>query len=602
MSVEREYAAETLSELFARRAERRLNFPGTYTKENGRWTAHTWREARTAVENTASALLEMGVERGDRIAIISSTRREWSQLDMAIMYVGAITVGVYPTLTPEQTSYLLFHSESRLVFVEDESQLAKVEGRPQDEGEGPAIVCLTALENRNDVETLEAFTQRGEARRKSLPDEVENRRKQSKASDVVTYVYTSGTTGEPKAAMLTHSNFHYVIHATIESMSYDHEIALTFLPLAHSLQRYANYLGLVADVEGYYAESLENVAANIAEVRPSCFATVPRILEKIHSKVVSAASEAGGIKALIFSRSLKVLLEIAAKKRAGQRIGLPLKLKARIADQMVAKKIRNRLGGRVNWLGCGGAPLLKEVHEFFEAMGIPILEGYGLTETSAPVSLNTLTARKIGTVGKPLAGTEVMIDETGEILVRGPGVFVGYYKNKDATDAVFTEDGWFRTGDVGRFDEDGFLLITDRIKDLIITAGGKNIAPQPIESQLKAVELIGQAVVIGDSRPYLCALIGVDPDALAPLAERLGMTDDDAMTAMNESAALRDLIQEHVDRVNANLPKFEQIKRWAFLPEEMTIESGALTPTLKVKRRVIHERYSELVDDLYRSK
>ena len=394
-----EYEAETLTELFVRRANASLDQVSVYAKNKTTWEPYTWSDALYAVRSVASGLLALGVERGDTVAIISNTRREWSQLDMATMFVGGITVGVYPTLTSEQTAYVLRHSETKLVFVEDAQQLEKVKEGLGDTFEDIKIIVIDSLSCGEHVENFEGLCERGREHAKGHPEQLEERRLQNKPEDVVTYVYTSGTTGEPKGAMLTHANFHYVINASIAAMSYEDEISLSFLPLAHSLQRYANYLALLANVQGYFAESLDKVADNIVEVRPTCFATVPRILEKIHTKVLNTVQEQGGVKEKIFNRAMAVLHEAGEARRNNKPIGRSLSIKSKVADRVVARKIRERIGGRVSWLGCGGAPLVREVNEFFDDIGIPILEGYGLTETSAPATINTLAARKIGTVG-----------------------------------------------------------------------------------------------------------------------------------------------------------------------------------------------------------
>ena len=590
---------EPLTNLFLARAKRHPQQIAAYTKESGKWTPFTWSESRQAVLECAAGLLELGAKRGDAIAIISNTRREWSQSDMAILMVGGITVGVYPTLTAEQTRYLIEHSEARIAIVEDSSQRVKVTESCAGLSPPVQIVTLEEKAEGRNVITYAELRRRGAKRLHEHPDEIEKRNAENKSSDVVTYVYTSGTTGEPKGAMLTHANFHYVVHASASIMANEGEISLGFLPLAHSLQRYANYLGLIADVEGYYAESLERVRENIAEVRPTCFATVPRILEKIHAKVIATAHESDGLKAEIFDRSMAALHTVGEARRGGSEPGLRARFKARVADRLVAEKIRARLGGRVRWLGCGGAPLARDVHEFFEDISIPILEGWGLTETAAPVTINTLTNRRIGTVGRPMPGTYVRIDDDGEILVRGPGVFAGYYKDESASRAAFSEDGWFRTGDVGEMSRDGFLRITDRKKDLIITAGGKNIAPQMIEAQLKRDPMVGQAVVIGDNKPYLVALVGIDAEARDHLAEVHGLSKATTVEEIAQVPAVRSALERHIAAVNASLPRFEQVKKWDLLPAEMTIDSGELTPTLKVKRRVVHTRYADRIARMY---
>ena len=584
----------TIPELFIRRVDKNPNEVSVHVKEQGTWRPFTWGEAREAVENIASGLLELRVKRGDCVAILSNTRREWSQIDIASMYVGGITVGIYPTLTVEQTAHILEHSNSRFVFVEDAEQFDKVNKAAS--MRKLEITCVMICDEAGADFTLDSLIGLGARRRSQYPNELADRMSLNQSSDVVTYVYTSGTTGEPKGAMLTHQNFVYVIYASIEAMGYQDEVSLSFLPLAHSLQRYANYLALIADVKGYFAESLDKVPENIQEVKPTCFATVPRILEKIHAKVYSTAKEQGGAKYKVFQDAMNTLAQAGQLRRAGKPIPFALRIRRKIYDRLVGAKVRDRMGGRVRWLGCGGAPLVAHINEFFDDIGVPILEGYGLTETSAPVSLNTLDKRKIGTVGTPLRGTNVRISDEGEIQVQGPGIFKGYFKNEEATKQAFTDDYWFRTGDIGFVDNEGFLVITDRLKDLIITAGGKNIAPQPIEAQLTAHPWVSQAVVIGDRKPYLVALLVVDNDLKNERRNAARFTGDFEEEFSNEA---RQVLSKHVAKINKSLPKFQQLKRWELLPEEMTIESGELTPTLKVKRRVVYEKHATAIDRLY---
>ena len=590
---------EPLTGLFVRRARSRADKVASYSKVDGKWVGSTWGEGLVAVQETALGLLELGVSHGDAVGIVSNTCREWSQVDMAILCIGGVTVGVYPTLTVEQTRYVLEHSQAKVVFVQDAALRGKVLEATEGSAEPVKVVSFEAKAEGARVVTMDALRRMGAKRRRAQPEEFDKRVGENKASDVVTRVYTSGTTGEPKGAMLTHANFHYVIHASNRLVPYDDEVTLAFLPLAHSLQRYASYLALLADVEAYYAESLDTVRDNILEVRPTCFATVPRILEKVHAKVLAMGAEAGGMKSEVFNRSMAALRQRGHAQRSGSEPGFRVRLKAGLADRIVGEKIRSVLGGRVKFLGCGGAPLNPEVHEFFEDLGIAILEGWGLTETSAPVCINTMVNRRVGTVGRPLPGTKVKIADDGEILVYGPGVFSGYYKNEEATLAAFDDEGWFLTGDVGEMSRDGFLKITDRKKDLIITAGGKNIAPQPIEASLMRDPLIGQAVVIGDSKPYLTALLGIDPDARAQLAAQHGLSEETDLESLVETPGVKAQLERKVAEVNARLPRFEQIKRWSVLPAEMTVESGELTPTMKVKRRVVHQRYADRIDEMY---
>jgi len=576
----------------------------SYAKVDGRWVGMSWREIRVAIEEVAAGLLEMGVQRGDAVAIVSQTRREWTQADFGILMIGGITVGIYPTLTGVQTRALIEHAKAKVVFVEDRPQRVKVMEAMGDSGISGRPVTVISFEAQSDdprVMTLDALRRNGAKRRLEAPDEIVRRARENKSSDVVTYVYTSGTTGESKGAMLSHANFHYVIHATSLLIPYEGERTLAFLPLAHSLQRYVSYLGLVADANGYYAESLEKVPENLIEVKPTAFTLVPRVLEKIHAKVMASGRELTGVKKSMFDGALRSLTTAGEARRSGIEPGVRARLKSNIGQRVVGGRVRARLGGEVKFIGCGSAPLARDVHAFFEDIGVPILEGYGLTETSAPVTLNTLANRQIGTVGRPLPGTEVRLASDGEVLVKGPGVFSGYFANPSATAEAFDGDGWFKTGDIGTMSRTGFLTITDRKKDLIITAGGKNIAPQPIEGQLRRDPLIEQAVLIGDRRPYLVALFGLDPEVHRSLAAEHALGADMDPARLAEVPEIKARIDRMVAAINAERPSFEQVKSWGVLPAPLSVETGELTPTLKVKRREIQTRYARLIDRLYES-
>lgn len=593
-------APEPLTNLLVDRVRRSGERVITHSKLQGRWVGHTWREAMVRIEETALGLLELGVSRGDRVAIVSNTRQEWSACDLAILSVGAVTVGIYPTLTEAQIRYLLAHSGAKVVFVENAGLRERVDRALEG---GAVALPIVQLEGRVEGPgrlDLETLRRKGARRKLEKPEELERRMRENQSADVVTLVYTSGTTGEPKGAALTHANFHYVIHATQKLVPYEGHRTLAFLPLAHSLQRYVSYLALITDVEAYYAESMDKVRENIQEVQPTAFAVIPRVLEKIHARILASGSNKPGFEGEVFRRSLDALAEVGASRRAGYVPRLRARAAANLADRLVGARVRRGLGGRVQFLGCGSAPLAKDVHEFFENIGVPILEGWGLTETSAPATMNTLESRRIGTVGRPLPGTHVKIAPDGEILVRGPGVFGGYFEDPSATREAFDDEGWFKTGDIGTISRDGFLTITDRKKDIIITAGGKNIAPQPIESRLKREPLIGQAVLIGDRRPYLVALFAVDPEAKRELARQHGLSEEVRAEELVGHPSVRARLEKHVADVNAELPRFEQIKRWDVLSEEMSVDSGELTPTLKVKRRVVHERHAERIERLYR--
>ena len=588
-------APEPLGRLFLRRAERSADRVASSAKVNGQWVPLTWRAIRQAVEEIALGLLEIGVRRGDRVAIISQTRREWSQADIAILCIGGVTVGIYPTLTAAQTQALILQSGAKVAFVEDEAAEQKLRDCPV---EGLTMIGFRAGEAGPGIIGLNALRRRGRARADQHPEELERQVSEGKTSDVVTFVYTSGTTGQMKGAMLTHANFHYVIHATSALIPYDGERTLAFLPLAHSLQRYVSYLGLIADADAFYAESLDKVQANLQEVQPTALTLVPRVLEKIYATIMEKGRSGTALRRRVFEGSLEALRARGEGRRGGAPVGPWLGARARVADRLVGARVKERLGGAIKFIGCGSAPLARDVHELFEDIGIPVLEGWGLTETSAPVCLNTLTQREIGSVGRPLPGTELRLADDGELLVRGPGVFSGYYQDAAATAAAFDEEGWFRTGDIGTLTRSGFVRITDRKKNLIITAGGKNVAPQPIEAALVRDPLIAEAVLIGDRRPYLVALLALDPALVEQLARAHHTPVEPAAVAAIPEIAAR--LDRALDAVNQTLARFEQVKRWGILPEVPSIESGLLTPTLKVRRSALEARYHGMVEGLYR--
>ena len=524
------------------------------------WRPVTWEEADERIAAIANALLARGVRKGNAVAVLARTRLEWLLLDWAIMSIGAVVVGIYPTSSASETRYILEHSEAVLTFVEDETQLEKV----------------SSMHDRPVVRFAEflAFEAEGRAY-DGAPAEP------PAEDDLATLIYTSGTTGPPKGCMLTHRNL--VTAATRATSSTDvDDVVLLFLPMAHSFARIAHQgsafngatVALVADVA--------RVPEALQQTQPTFLPAVPRVYEKIHANTLGEIERAGGLKRTLGLWALGVGARAAAKRRADERLSPLLALESALADRIVFAKVKQRLGGRLRLGISGAAPLGIDVLEFFSALGILVIEGYGLTETSSSLSVNEETSYKLGTVGRPVVGCQVKLDEDGEILVKSPTVFAGYFKEPEATAATFTEDGWFRTGDVGEIDEDGFLKITDRKKDLIITAGGKNIAPQNIENALKGSRFVSQAVVIGDRRPYVTALITLDWDEVKA-------TGRDP----------QELVQEIVDDVNRDRVRVEQIKKFSILPRDFSQEEGELTPTLKLRRRVVQENFATEIEDLY---
>jgi long-chain acyl-CoA synthetase len=555
---------ETIPSLWEYVLEKSLATPAYLEEQADDWREVSWTEAADRVEALGKALLARGVRHGDAVAVLARTRLEWLLLDWAIMSIGAVVVGLYPSNTATECAYILGHSEAVLAFVEDEAQSEKLASV---RGELPALRDVLRFEQ---VIEFEAEGRRADV----APDPVGE-------DDLATLIYTSGTTGPPKGCMLTHRNLVTAAsRATATTVSGD--IVLLFLPMAHSFARIAHHGSAFNGATVALVSDVARVPEALQRTHPTFLPAVPRVYEKIHANTLGEIERARGVKRPLGRWSLRTGARASARRRAGERISPVLAAEEKVADALVFSKVKQRLGGRLRIGISGAAPLGIDVLEFFNSLGILVVEGYGLTETASSLSVNEEDAYKLGTVGRAVPGCEVKLDEDGEILVRSASVFTGYYKDPEATAAAFTDDGWFRTGDVGELDDDGFLKITDRKKDLIITAGGKNVAPQNIENALKASRFVSQAVVIGDRRPYITALLTLD--------------------AAEVDAAGRDpeqLAQEIVDGVNRDRVRVEQIKRFAVLPRDFTQEAGELTPTLKLRRRVVQEHFADEIEQLY---
>ena len=549
------------------------------------------------IRTLSLGLAAIGVKPGDRVALMSDSRPEWVIADLAILTAGAVTVPIYPTLPAEPAGYILADSGAEVAIVADEVQAAKVrQVRP----ELPQLRELILIDGEDDAgldgeTTLAAVQARGH-QRLMTEDGLARRYKEAAAAidaeQLATIIYTSGTTGDAKGVMLTHGA---IVANLIDVDSVVHfnetDEALSFLPLSHAFERTTVYMYLFKGVEVTFAESLETVARDMVQVRPTVMTGVPRVFEKLHARVHEMVAKAPAIRQRLFHWALGVG---GARVRAARGGGRP-PLLAGLADRLALSKVRDRTGGRLRFVCSGGAPLPVHVAEFLLAVGVPVLEGYGLTETAPVLTTNPLDAARPGTVGLPLPRVELRIAEDGEILARGPNLMRGYYGKPEAT-AEAIRDGWFHTGDIGSFDDGGYLVITDRKKELLVTAGGKNIAPQPVEQRLKQHVLVAEAVLIGDRRPYVTALLMPDFDALAAALGEPPADDREALLGRSDVQGLYDPV---VAAVNAGQPAYEQIKRYRLLPAELSIDGGELTPTLKVKRRVIAEKWGDLIDELY---
>ncbi len=571
----------------------------SYKGPDGAYVDVSSGEMQRRVRHLRLALESLGVGKGDRVALLSENRLEWALVDLASLALGAADVPIYPTLLPETIAYILEDSRPKVVFVSTDEQARKIAAVRDRLPFVQDVVAFDAV-SVPDVMSLGKLLQIGEHMAAKSPQEPATEIGPARKDDLCSIIYTSGTTGRPKGVMLSHWNFVSNVLAILQLIDVGTEDrALSFLPLSHVLERMAGFYTMVAGGVGIaYAESVETVAQDMAVVQPTIMISVPRLYEKIFARVDAAAAEGGPVKKMIFDWARGVGQRWTRKRLAGEPLPAWLRWQYALADKLVFAKLRARTGGRVRFFVSGGAPLAPHINEFFYSAGLMILEGYGLTETSPVIAVNTPEHFRIGSVGRPVPDTEVRIAEDGEIVVRGPQVMLGYYNNEEATAEVLTGDGWFHTGDIGHLDDDGYLYITDRKKDLIVTAGGKNIAPQPIENSLKKNKFIGQVVVIGDKRPYLVCLIVPNFEELEVWAREhhLHWTDHAELIALPE---VRDKYQRGIDRTNAKLPSFSTIKRFALLENEFTLESDELTPTLKVKRRVIQQRYGDLIDDLY---
>ncbi|MDX1674988.1 MAG: long-chain fatty acid--CoA ligase [Longimicrobiales bacterium] len=565
-----------------------------YREAEGVWQSISHRDFLDRVRRTALGLEALGLEPGQRVAILSENRPEWAQADWAALCAGITDVPVYDTLPGNQVEYILNDAEIRLIFVSDRRQLDKVLAIWDEVPSLEKVVMFDGPLDDDRVLSLSELMELGEADEAERGAGFKERALRVKPDDIATMLYTSGTTGPPKGVLLSHYNIYSNVMAVQELFTAGPEdTAVSFLPLSHILERMVDYWLFANGVTIAYVHDIDLVADSLVEVRPTIAVSTPRLYEKVYDKVMSQT----GAKGKLVAWAGRVAADWTDAKLGGRSPGIGTSIQHGIADRLVFKKIRGRIGGRLRFFISGGAPLAHHVAKFFYGAGVLILEGYGLTETSPVTNVNTEEEMRLGTVGKPVPGTEVSIAEDGEILVRGPQVMQGYYNLPDATAEAIDADGWFRTGDIGEIDADGFLKITDRKKDLIVTAGGKNIAPQPIENRVKESPFIDEAVMIGDRRPYAILLLVPNDEKLAEWAASEGvdetgdaLLDDDRVEAKMEEESLGNL---------EGFARFERPKKIALLSAEFTVEGGELTPTQKVKRRVIEDRYSDVIEGLY---
>ena len=567
-------------------------------KAGGEWRPISASDFGFTVRALSLGLNGLGVQPGDRVAILSENRPEWAMADYATLCAGAWSVPIYPTLPASQIAPLLKDCAARAVFVSNLEQLGKILTiKAQCPSLDHVILIDGSPPGETGYTTFHGVVERGRPTLEMNPAVFDQRASRVRPEDVATIIYTSGTTGEPKGAMLTHSNLVSNAVTGCEVIPFTEDaVALSFLPLSHVFERMLDYSYLYKTASIAYAESIDKLAANFTEVNPHCFGAVPRVYEKVHARILAKAEAGGALKMKLFRWAVGVGRQRVGFLQRGESLPPGLAVKARIADALVFHKIRAALGTRFRFAVSGGAPLSRDLAEFFVGAGVQVYEGYGLTETSPVICVNGPGRWRLGTVGKPLRGVEVRIADDGEILTRGPHVMKGYFNKPQATAETIDSDGWFHTGDIGRLD-DGFLSITDRKKDLIVLAGGKKAAPQPIENELKKSPYVGLPIVIGDRQKFLAALIVPNFDRIREWASSRGRPVKHE--ALDADPDVRRLFQAEIDAYNADRPHHEQIRAFALLPAELTVEDGSITPTLKVKRRILESRYHELIENMY---
>ncbi len=568
------------------------------------WRSLTWRAAGERVKAIAAGLLSLGLGLEDRVGILSGTRYEWVLIDLGILCAGGATTTVYPSSTAEECAYILHDSSSRLVFAEDAGQVAKLRAHKATMPELFKVIQLDGTPDRGDgdwVISLADLEAAGAKHLAATPGAVDDATAKVTRDHLATLIYTSGTTGKPKGVRLVHDCWAYTADA-IAAVGFitDVDLEYLWLPLSHSFGKVLTSghvkIGHTVAIDGRIPKLIDNLAV----VKPTMMAAAPRIFEKVYNKVVQGAKDAGGMKWKIFQWAIGVGKQVSALRQKGQEPGGLLAMKNRLATKLVFSKLQARFGGRLRLFVSGSAPLSREIAEFFHAAGVLIVEGYGLTESSAASFVNRGSKFRFGSVGLPMPGTEVKLaPEDGEILLRSPGIMRGYHNLPDETAATLTPDGWLRTGDIGEIDADGFLRITDRKKDLIKTSGGKYVAPQHIEGKIKAAcPFVSQVIVHGDKRNFCSALITLDEESVKKWADGVGLGGK-AYGEIAASAEAKALIQTYLDQVNGDLAKWETIKKFAILPADLTVEAGELTPSLKVKRKAVEKKYVAVLDEMY---
>jgi len=590
---ERGTRSATLADLLPRAAKLYGSAPAIQFRDGEEWVKRSFVEVEETVRKLALGLADLGVAKGDKVSILANTRPEWTYFDFAALSIGATVVPIYQTNSPEECQYVLENSDAKVVVVEDDEQLEKIRAV---RGQLPLLEHIVRMTGAGgDAIAMEDLSARGAKRD---PGEWEQLWRAVTPEDVCTFIYTSGTTGPPKGCVITHGNYRAMLDMVNDTSVIEGEdVTYLYLPLAHSfaLLIQLGSFDLGATI-AYWERDPLKIMPNLAELKPTYFPSVPRIFEKIYTLATSSMEKEGGLKKAVFDWSIRVGGKVRELERSGRQPGFLLRKQYEFADRKVLSKIRGLFGGELRLAVSGAAPISPDILRFFDAAGVLVLEGWGMTETSTAATISSPDDFKIGTIGKPFPGCEIKIAEDGEILVKGPNVFQGYYKNEQATRETIV-NGWLHTGDLGSIDADGFITITGRKKDIIITAGGKNITPANLEGEIKQHPLVSQCVVVGDRRPYLVALVTLDPEEAVAYAKEHGMPEDPAQLAANGD--VREAIEAHLATVNEKFARVEQVKKIAILPEDLSQENGELTPTLKVKRAVVADKHQHEIEQLY---
>jgi long-chain acyl-CoA synthetase len=599
-----ELSEKTMNDVFHNRVHKYGNRLAIEKKMGGVWHGATWNEYYDRARAVGMGLWALGLRKGNMVSILSENRLEWLYADMGSLGIGVCVIPVYPTLASEEIEYIINNSESKVIVPENGKQLKKI---LEIVNNCPSIEKIIVMEEKDavghpKVMSFKDLMELGRKKHLEDPTLFEKLSQEVTVDDLATIVYTSGTTGLPKGAMITHGNIFWVVQSLNEikpPFASDKDCTVPFLPLSHVFERIAgHFYGMYCGITASYAESIDTLLADFEEKRPTMILAVPRVCEKVYQKIMAQVKEQSPFKQKIFAWGQKVGNRISERREQHKRIPFLLKLKYKIAYAIIFKKLQDKLGGRVTWMTASGAPTAEEIIRFFNAAGITVIQGYGMTECVAPATMQSLADYRIGTTGKPIPGMDIKIADDGEVLLKGGNVIKGYWKLPNETRDAFTSDGYFMSGDIGMFDDEGNLLITDRKKDLIITSGGKNVAPQKIENMFKSDPLFTQFIVIGERKKYLTGLCNINLDEAAALATEESITFNSPADLL-ENQKFLGIVQKHVDERNAHLAKYESIKSIRIVKNDFSQEGGELTPSLKLKRKVVLQKYNNLIDDMY---